>query len=155
MLCKNRPKRKEENAIFFLSHDVLQTHFVPKFQSEDSKGNFIEFSTDIIFSTFFDLYKTGFEQSNFARIFNLIAFLRRSKTISSWCLPRNLPNDSEFEPPNGQKTQKLQICGETSETALRAPPKPSSRRVLSHHRRRRRQFHFINTQRVEMCQRGS
>ena len=72
-----------ENAIFFPSHDVLWTHFVSKFQSEDSKGNFIEFSTDIIFQ------QTRFEQSNFARIFNLIAFLRRSKTISSGCLPRN------------------------------------------------------------------
>ena len=41
----------------FSSHDVLQTHFVSKFQSEDSKANFIEFSTDIIFSTFLVLTK--------------------------------------------------------------------------------------------------
>ena len=42
-----------ENAIFFLSHEDLQTYFVPNFQSEDSKGNFIEFSTDIIFFNIF------------------------------------------------------------------------------------------------------
>ena len=49
----------------------------------------MEFSTDIIFFNIFSLYKTRFEQSNFAPIFNLIAFLRRSKMISSACLPRN------------------------------------------------------------------
>ena len=87
--CKNPTISRVENAIFVPSHDILQTHFVSRLQSENSKGNFMEFATDIIFSTFVSLRKTRFEQSNFARIFDLIAFLRRSKIISSGCLPRN------------------------------------------------------------------
>ena len=47
------------------------------------------FSTDIIFFTILLSSQTRFEQSYFARIFDLIAFLRRSKIISSRCLPRN------------------------------------------------------------------
>ena len=42
----------------------------------------MEFLKDLIFSTFFGLRKTRFEQSCFAQIFDLIAFLRRSETIS-------------------------------------------------------------------------
>ena len=56
MLCKKSNQEVEGKfgilrkfkRNLFPSHEVLQTYFVPNFQSEDSKGNFIEFSTDII-----------------------------------------------------------------------------------------------------------
>ena len=125
MLCKNRPKRKEkfgilrkfshvENTIFFPSHDVLQTHRI--FDGQN-------------FSTFFDLHKTGFEQSNFARIFNLIAFLRRSKTISSEGLPRNCRMTANSSLQMAKKRKNHRFAVKPPKTALRAP---SSRRVLSH-----------------------
>ena len=47
------------------------------------------FSTDLISCTIFGLRRHSFEQSNFERILDLIAFLRRTKLISGGCLPRN------------------------------------------------------------------
>ena len=85
-------------------------------QCENSKSDFMAFLTDIIFFA---------KLAYFTRIFDLIAFLTRSE-ISSERLPPKFPNANEFEPPNGQKTQKSWICGEISETARRAPQEPSS-----------------------------